>query len=281
MTHSGKLSWEEAVLQLRDDPSKKELVNNAYYDDPLVNACERFRSSSEWAAVKQILNGIEGYALDIGAGRGIASYALAKEGLRVAALEPDESSIVGGKAIAALAKETNLPIEVYGSVSEKIPFEDNTFDVVYARAVLHHMSDLEVACQEIHRVLKPGGMFIGAREHVLSKDEDLEAFLNAHPLHNLYGGEHAYRLDVYTEALKASGLNVKQILSPLKSALNYSPKTKNELLGEICARIPLASSFPSFFKLAPFSYLLLELASLLDTRPGRLYSFVAIKARER
>lgn len=274
------LSWEEAVLELRNDPKNYDLVRDAYYDDPLVEACERYTVSSEWRAVQEMLVGLKGYALDIGAGRGIASFALAKEGFQVAALEPDNSSIVGGKAIENLAIETKLPIEVFGSVSEKLPFEDNTFDVVYARAVLHHMSDLELACREIHRVLKPGGSFIGAREHVLSTEDDLQTFLDGHPLHNLYGGEHAYLLEVYTNALSDAGLTLNKVLKPLKSALNYSPKTKPELIGEICSRIPIVSRFSWLFKLAPFSNMLLELASRLDNRPGRLYSFVAVKPPE-
>ena len=40
------------------------------------------------------------------------------------------------------------------------------FDVVFARAVLHHTRDLELACREMFRVLRPGGIFVAAREHV-------------------------------------------------------------------------------------------------------------------
>ena len=54
---------------------------------------------------------------------------------------------------------------------------------------------------EMHRVLKPGGIFIAAREHVISKEADLEKFLEQHPLHHLYGGEHAFLLERYIEAL--------------------------------------------------------------------------------
>jgi ubiquinone/menaquinone biosynthesis C-methylase UbiE/uncharacterized protein YbaR (Trm112 family) len=39
----------------------------------------------------------------------------------------------------------------------RLPFDDNTFDVVYARALLHHLPDPHAGVQEIRRVLKPGG----------------------------------------------------------------------------------------------------------------------------
>ena len=39
-------------------------------------------------------------------------------------------------------------------------FQDDFFDVVTARMVLHHVADLDRAGAEVHRVLKPGGRFV-------------------------------------------------------------------------------------------------------------------------
>lgn len=46
-------------------------------------------------------------------------------------------------------------------VSDKMPYADNTFDFVYARLVLHYLTkqQLNAALKEIHRVLKPSGLF--------------------------------------------------------------------------------------------------------------------------
>lgn len=41
-----------------------------------------------------------------------------------------------------------------------LPFEDNSFDVVFCNHVLEHISDDTKAMQELYRVLKPGGMGI-------------------------------------------------------------------------------------------------------------------------
>lgn len=42
---------------------------------------------------------------------------------------------------------------------ENLPFGDRIFDAVSAYAVLHHLTELAPAFREIHRVLKPGGIF--------------------------------------------------------------------------------------------------------------------------
>lgn len=44
-----------------------------------------------------------------------------------------------------------------------LPFADNTFDVVYASFIIKHFADRSVTefFQEAHRVLKPGGRFLG------------------------------------------------------------------------------------------------------------------------
>ena len=48
--------------------------------------------------------------------------------------------------------------------AEKIPYEDNTFDLVVGHAVLHHIPDVELSLREVLRVLKPGGRFVFAGE---------------------------------------------------------------------------------------------------------------------
>lgn len=274
-------SWEDAVRWLREQPDRQSLVHSAYYDDPLEEAARRYWLSEEWQAVRQFLPE-GGTALDVGAGRGIASYALARDGFAVTALEPDPSALVGAQAIRQLACDAGLHIEVTQEFSERLPYEDGSFDVVFARAVLHHTRDLSAACGEFRRVLKRGGRLIAIREHVISRPEDLPAFFEIHPLHKLYGGENALLLSEYVRALQSAGLEQLQIVEPMESALNLAPHTLGSFQRELASRIVgplslLASPVAALLSMAPVWRLALPLLRRADHRPGRLYSFIAVK----
>ena len=60
----------------------------------------------------------------------------------------------------------NLGLDVDGRVAdaERIPYDDDTFDLVVGHAVLHHIPDVELSFREVVRVLKPGGRFVFAGE---------------------------------------------------------------------------------------------------------------------
>lgn len=283
--NNSQSTWEEAVLWLRAQPEQQDLVRACYYDDPLLDAAERFEASQEWQATLKLFPQSGGYALDLGAGRGISSYALVRVGWRVDALEPNPSDVVGQGAIQKLAYESGLQISTIRGYAEKIPSVDAHYDLVYGRQVLHHAQSLRRMCNEVARVLKPGGKFIATREHVISRKEDLSVFLTNHPLHHLYGGENAFLLDEYLGAIQDSGLRIERILGPYDTPINYFPMTDSQWRSQIQSPI-------TWFIGTRLTKLLLSealawtnainrclafFASQRNDNPGRLYTFIAIK----
>jgi len=48
-------------------------------------------------------------------------------------------------------------VSLFRADGEALPFDDNSFDIVYSWGVLHHSPDTEKAIEEVYRVLRPGG----------------------------------------------------------------------------------------------------------------------------
>jgi len=71
-------------------------------------------------------------------------------------IDPSEQSLTIAKKHA---KDNNLVINYERGTGENLPFQDNSFDVVFCCDVLEHVNDLEKAIHEVARVIKPGGMF--------------------------------------------------------------------------------------------------------------------------
>src|SRR5688500_12525671 len=105
MSNRGALSWEEAVRWYRAQPNNEAEIRNNYFDLPVLVPAERYAASEEFSELLRLLGPGNGRRiLDLGAGNGIASFALAKNGWLVTALEPDESGEVGAAAIALLVR---------------------------------------------------------------------------------------------------------------------------------------------------------------------------------
>ncbi|MBI4042667.1 MAG: methyltransferase domain-containing protein, partial [Deltaproteobacteria bacterium] len=80
--------------------------------------------------------------------------------------------------------ESPFSIDLRVADAEKIPYPDNTFDVVAGICVLHHLN-LDQVLPEIHRVLKPGGKFIFSEPNMLNPQILLQK--NVLPLKRLMG----------------------------------------------------------------------------------------------
>ena len=111
--------------------------------------------------------------------------------------------------------------------SEELPIADATVDVVYSRQVLHHAAELDRFVGEVARILRPGGVLLACREHVVDDDAQKRAFLAAHPVNRLAGGENAFALPEYIAAIAAAGLALDRSLGPWDSIINAFPQVRS------------------------------------------------------
>jgi len=95
--------------------------------------------------------------LEIGCGIGIDRMEFVKNGTDYTGIDVSEKSIELVKEYFSLNNQkTNLLL----ADAENLPFQDNTFDLVYSWGVLHHTPDILKAIKEIYRLLKPDGNII-------------------------------------------------------------------------------------------------------------------------
>ena len=181
-----------------------------------LQAAKRYWASEEWRELRRLLPAVAGKALDVGAGRGIASYALARDGWAVHALEPDSSMLVGAGAIRQIAAETGYPIEVVEAFGEQLPFEAGHFDAVLARQALHHARDLPALLRELYRdACDPAAGWWPSENTSSVAMPTCPDFSTCTRLHKLYEahGENAYLLEEYTTAIRSAGFTLQAVIS--------------------------------------------------------------------
>ncbi len=120
------------------------------YDEETIDFWERFPRTFLDKFIASIKKG--GRVLDVGSGPGRDGLLLEEAGLDVVCLD-------ASKTMIKLSKERGLK-SVVGDFNE-LPFEDGTFDGIWAYTSLLHVPKLEVEkpFREIRRVLKPSGIF--------------------------------------------------------------------------------------------------------------------------
>ena len=98
--------------------------------------------------------------LDLGCGVGRHACFFASAGFEVQAMD---ASVAGIDYAADQARQLGLDIAFRDGLMTDLPYADNSFDYVLSFNVIYHGDGSVVsrAVSEIHRVLKPGGLFQG------------------------------------------------------------------------------------------------------------------------
>ena len=97
--------------------------------------------------------------LEIGAGTGRDSFPLIELGAHVYQLDYAENSL---RILKKLAEERNLSVTIVGGDTFRLPFEDESFDIVFHQGLLEHFPPplATALLRENARILKRGGLLL-------------------------------------------------------------------------------------------------------------------------
>jgi len=99
--------------------------------------------------------------LEIGCGSGGYAVGLAKRiGCRIVGFEIDASGVETATALAEDEKVSDIAKFEQLDASEKLPYEDNSFDAIYSTDVICHVTLRKQVLTNIQGLLKPGGRFV-------------------------------------------------------------------------------------------------------------------------
>ena len=113
----------------------------------------------------ELLEGLAGRVLEIGAGNGLNFSHYPTRVTEVVAVEPERH--LRELAIQA-ARAAPVPVRVVDALAEELPFEDGVFDAAVASLVLCSVGDVDAALEELHRVVRRDGE-LRFFEHVASE----------------------------------------------------------------------------------------------------------------
>ncbi|MBF6101676.1 bifunctional 2-polyprenyl-6-hydroxyphenol methylase/3-demethylubiquinol 3-O-methyltransferase UbiG [Nocardia cyriacigeorgica] len=132
---------------------------NSWWDnDSMMNPLKSFNPLRFAYFDRYMPSGWKGVRiLDVGCGGGYTTEFLHGRGAQVSGVDVSPKLV---EAATRHAAETGKEIEYKVGAAEALPFDDATFDVVTCVDVLEHVKSPADSVREIHRVLKPGGIFL-------------------------------------------------------------------------------------------------------------------------
>lgn len=149
----------EATEQWTKDPcglsgaSGLEVGTKAFYERVDKN---RYEEYAPWMRSAMGFDGFPGRRLlEVGFGMGTDLFQFASAGALVSGVDLSPEHLRIARQRFAVY---GLPADLRLADAEQLPFSDGSFDVVYTFGVIHHTPDTQKAVDEIHRVLKPGGL---------------------------------------------------------------------------------------------------------------------------
>jgi SAM-dependent methyltransferase len=167
-----------------------------------------------------------GRALDVAAGSGIATAALAEQGWEMSAIE------LGDELAGQIRARGVTDVRIHELGSGPLPFADGTFRAVFAGEILEHLVDTAGFLDDVRRVLVPGGVLVLTTPNLASLENRLRLLLGIYPKwvdYELAGEGHVrgYTVPVLRRQLERHRLRVERVQG------NFVPLVPQRLLHDV------------------------------------------------
>ncbi len=147
--------------------------------------------------------------------------------------------------LAAEKKSINAKVV---DITQGIPFNDNTFDLITMVEVIEHVFDTDFVLKEVYRILRPGGYFFITTPNLCSLHNRIKILLGGHPKFLEYNitNKTADHIRVYTfkaleNQLKRHGfIIIKKTTGnfPWPMANNWMPKSLKKIAAKMADVAP-------------------------------------------
>jgi ubiquinone/menaquinone biosynthesis C-methylase UbiE len=142
------------MFHVKNDARFWDRIARKYAADPIADMAGYERTLER---TRDYLNGDQ-EAFEFGCGTGTTALKLAPSVRRIAATDISSEMIAIAREKAEAEGAANVAFEV--ATPERAPWPDGTFDVAFGFNILHLVAAREAALRGVHRLLKPGGLFI-------------------------------------------------------------------------------------------------------------------------
>jgi len=148
----------EILIEQREAAFHDAWAASTSLDDVLVTECFEAPTALENQFILTKLGSLRGKKLlDIGAGLGESSVYFALKGAQVTTVDISPLMV---ETVLKLGQRYGVELQGVVSNGESLNVLESSYDIVYIANTIHHVQDRDSLFRQIHRALKPGGVFV-------------------------------------------------------------------------------------------------------------------------